>query len=79
MTKPPARFQSGPVLVAVYQNEDGGKVYLDIVIYRKVGNGGQLEFKRGANLKPQDLPVLVSLLGKAQEYIETRIPPDQVP
>jgi len=62
-----ARFQYGSVLVAVYRNADaGGRAFVDVVIYRRV-NGS---FRRGANLKPADLPVLADLLLQAGRHIQ---------
>lgn len=60
-------YGKGQILVAVYRNEIDSRVYYDTVIYRRIRQGG--EFRRGTNLKPHDLPLLVELLSQAGEYL----------
>jgi hypothetical protein len=61
-------YREQSVSVSVYLNvhEDGRKFY-DTVVHRKVRE----EWKRGANLKPEDLPALMNLLQEAQDYLAT--------
>ena len=69
-----ARFERGHIQVATYLNETPGGSYYDVVIYRKIRVDGKMLYRRGANLKPDDLPLVISLLQQAAEYIESNIP-----
>lgn len=64
-------YKEGYLSVCVYKNVTlRDDVYYDIVFFRKTKNGtGKQEFKRGANLKPGDLPILRRLLAEAEEFL----------
>lgn len=72
-------FTLGWLRVTVYENTYESKTYLDTVIYRLVGRGPSAEWRRGANMKPRDLPVLVSLIQRAIAYIADHPRHDAVP
>ena len=61
----------GYVSVCVYRNVAHGMVFYDTVLYRKVRNpeGQGQHYIRGANFKPDDLPILQRLLHAASEFI----------
>jgi len=68
-------YKDGYLSVCVYLNvrSDGTKFY-DTVIYRKIkGNNGKPEYKRGANLKPTDLPVLSRLIQEADTFLKIEL------
>lgn len=63
-------YKEGYISVAIYKNVYEKKTYFDIVIYRKIRlPDGSNDFKRGANLKPEDLPILADLLDEANDYL----------
>jgi hypothetical protein len=50
-----------------------GNDYYDVVIYRRVRDKtGDQVWRRGANLKPTDLPDLLELLGEIAQYLRAR-------
>lgn len=67
-------FKEGYISVHVYLNvtTDGRKFY-DTVVYRKIKKSGGYEHVRGTNLKPNDLPVLMKLLGEANSFLEAEL------
>jgi hypothetical protein len=66
-------LSQGYLSVSVYLNVVGGHDYYDVVIHRRVkARGGEQVWKRGANLKPTDLPDLLELLGEVQTYLSAR-------
>lgn len=71
------KYKEGYVSVSVYLNVNGdGKRYYDTVIHRKIRNSKMpdgIEWKRGTNLKPQDLPILERLLGEARLFLEAEM------
>ena len=64
-------LREGYISLCIYKNQYEKRVYFDVVIYRKIKTNGKVEYKRGANLKPSDLPALQTLLKDAQEYLDT--------
>ena len=65
-------FREGYISIAIYKNAyEQGKIFYDIVVYRKIRMNGSTKYKRGANLKPQDLPHLQNLLRDAQDYVDS--------
>lgn len=64
----------GYVSVSVYLDHRAGRTFYDIVIYRKVRDKttGASTWKRGANLKPTDIPSLVYVLQEIQAYLEAK-------
>ena len=68
------KYKEGYVSVSVYLNVTTmGRRYYDTVIHRKIKNSGSgdLDWRRGANLKPRDLPILIRLLKEAEEFLRT--------
>lgn len=67
-------YREGYMSVSVYKNVfEFGEIF-DIVIHRKIrGEDGKNIYKRGANLKPTDLPILCKLLDEARRYVEAEI------
>lgn len=63
------RFQDGPLSVVVYRNTVGARVFYDVVIYRRIRVNGDFSYRRGTNLKPEDLPSLQRLLHSAEEFM----------
>ena len=66
-------YKDGYLSVCVYLNVLGSEKFYDIVIYRKIRSNGSSEYKRGANLKPSDLPVLQRLLAEAQQFLSAQL------
>ena len=67
-------FKQGYVSVHVFLNmTTEGRKFYDTVIYRKIKKNGGFEHVRGTNLKPEDLPILVDLLGEANDFIKAEI------
>lgn len=62
-------FREGYLSVCVYKNVYERRTFFDIVIYRKIKLTEGYNYKRGANLKPTDLPVLEKLLGEVQDFL----------
>lgn len=68
-------FRDGYISVAVYKSvHDSGKVFYDIVVYRKTKNKetGEYEYKRGVNLKPEDCLIASNLLNEAYDCIKAQ-------
>jgi len=66
--------KEGYLSVHVFLNVDSvGHKYYDTVVYRKIKTNGGFEYVRGANLKPQDLPVLIRLLAEASEFLQAEL------
>lgn len=73
-------YKEGYLSVVIYKNvyqvpvmADGTttRIFYDIVPYRKIKDRyGNSEYKRGTNLKPNDLPLLQKLLQEAHEYLK---------
>lgn len=68
-------YKEGYVSVHIFLTiEEDGSKYYDTVIYRKIkkkgNNGSDYEWIRGANHKPDDLPILVKLLGEADAFLK---------
>ena len=66
---------SGNLSVHIFKHVTSDRTYYDTVIYRKIrvgsGNGKKrYEYRRGANLKPDDLLTLSDLLQEAHTFIE---------
>lgn len=71
-------FREGYISVVVYKNCHEYRTFFDTVIFRKIKvkcngkrdlhNGSM--YKRGANLKPEDLPIVIRLLIEAAEFIK---------
>ena len=67
-------FKEGYLSVHVFLNlTTEGRRFYDTVIYRKIKRPGGFEHARGANLKPEDLPILVDLLSEANEFIQAEL------
>ena len=67
-------YKEDYVSVSVFLNVDErGRKFYDTVIYRKIKKNGCFEHVRGANLKPEDLPVLLKLLGEANEFLAVEL------
>lgn len=67
-------FQEGYLSVQVFKNvRENKSVYYDTVIYRKVSTAKGSEWRRGANLKPSDLALLIKLLGNADDYLRSTL------
>jgi hypothetical protein len=65
-------FREGYLSVCVYKNVYEHKTFYDVVIYRKIRiANGEYDYRRGANLKPSDLPVLQQLLKEVSDFLET--------
>jgi len=64
-------FREGYLSLCIYKNVYEKRVFYDIVIYRKIKVNGKLDYKRGANLKPSDILVLVVLLKEADGYLNS--------
>jgi hypothetical protein len=62
--------------VAIYRNQVDSRVYYDIVIsrlvlVRKPDGSKAREWRRGANLKPGDLPKIGRLLEEARQFLDS--------
>lgn len=65
-------FREDYLSVCVYKNVHERRTFYDVVIFRKIKvNGGGYDYKRGANLKPVDVPVLAKLLVEVQDFLGT--------
>jgi hypothetical protein len=63
-------FREGYLSVCIYKNVFERKTFYDIVIYRKIkGSNGEYDYRRGTNLKPSDLPVLLTLVAEARDFL----------
>lgn len=62
-------FREGYLSVCVYKNVYERKTFYDVVIYRKIKTNGGYDYKRGANLKSTDLPVLLKLLVEVMDFL----------
>lgn len=62
-------FREGFISICVYKNVYEHKTFYDVVIYRKIKVNGGYDYKRGANLKPSDLPDLAKLLAEVQDFL----------
>lgn len=76
-TKTLSMFKAGYVSVVVYENIVNNRRYIDTVVFRKVhlkkserDGGPNFKYVRGANLKPADLPDLITCLTEAQGFIQ---------
>ncbi len=69
-------YKEGYLSVCVFLNvtTDDEKFY-DTVIYRKIKskNGNGFEYKRGTNLKPLDIPILIKLLVETDDFLLAEI------
>lgn len=68
-------YKEGYISVHVFLHQQtNGKRYYDTVVYRKIkdGNGG-FKHVRGANLKPSDIPVVIKLLGEANDFLKAEV------
>jgi hypothetical protein len=64
-------FREGFLSVTVYKTAYERATFHDVVIYRKVRvRGGNFDYRRGANLKPSDIPVLQKLLVEVNDYFK---------
>lgn len=63
-------FREGFISICVYKNVYEHRTFYDTVIYRKIKLNGGYDYKRGANLKPTDLPVLLKLLVEVQDFLD---------
>lgn len=64
-------FREGFVSVVIYKNKYANACFFDIVIYRKIKQNGKPDWKRGANLKPSDIPDTIKLLKEADIYLKS--------
>lgn len=62
-------FREGFISVAVYKNVFEKRTFYDIVIYRKIRVGSGYDYRRGANLKPADIPALIILLNEVNDCL----------
>jgi len=71
---PVASFHEGYLTVHIYLHVAADtREYYDVVVYRKIRTATGITYKRGANLKPTDLPSMVRLLKEAQRWLQDRI------
>ena len=64
-------YKEGYLSVHVFLNVDtSGKRYYDTVIYRKIKTKDGFDHVRGANLKPNDLRILIKLLDEADHFVQ---------
>jgi hypothetical protein len=64
-------FKEGYISVCIYKNVYDRKTFYDTVICRKIkqtSNGAPV-YKRGANLKPSDIPHLLTLLPEVMDFL----------
>lgn len=67
-------FKEGYISVHVYLNvTTNGRKFYDTVVYRKIKKNGGYEHVRGANLKPDDLLILIKLLQEAQDFLTAEL------
>jgi hypothetical protein len=64
-------FREGYVSVCIYQNVFEKQAFHDVVIFRKIKMNGYSDYKRGANLKPSDIPDLLILLKEVEDYFKS--------
>ena len=71
-TPPLETYSAGYVTVNIYLNYSGtGVPFLDIVIYRKIKTPtGKISYKRGASLKPSDIPNLLQILTEITKFTQ---------
>lgn len=70
---PIVRFSSGFLTLCVFVNKGPQeKIYYDIVLYRKIKTSNGPSYRRGANLKPTDLPHALLLYQEVKTYLENR-------
>jgi len=62
-------FREGFISVAIYKNVFEKRTFFDIVIYRKIRVGDGYDYRRGANLKPADIPALIILLREVDDHL----------
>ena len=67
---PLVTFNSGYLTLHVYLNQHNGSSYYDIVLFRKIRTPAGTKYKRGANLKPTDLPAAIRLYQEAEKYLK---------
>ena len=67
-------FREGYLSVCVYKNVYETRTFYDIVVYRKIKTAQGYDYKRGANLKPTDIPVLCKLLADVQDFLAAANP-----
>jgi len=60
-------FKDQYLRVCIYENAYINVTFYDVVIFRKVRDN----YVRGANLKPQDIPVLSKLLNEVNSFFES--------
>lgn len=64
-------FREGFLSICVYKNVYEKRTFYDVVIYRKIKSNEGYDYKRGANLKPSDLPVLSKLLDEVHDFLSS--------
>lgn len=66
-------LSQGYISISIYLNVIQGHDYYDVVIHRRVKQkGGEQIWKRGANLKPTDIPDILELLEEVKTYLMAR-------
>ena len=71
--KPIISFKDSFLRVSVFENHYRGSIFYDIVISRKIKTKQGNVYRRGANLKPSDIHILIDLLRKTETYLFERI------